>query len=89
MVIFRKENARAARGPIQLERGLIVAAAASSLTHSEIIVQDLTIRAEKFTQAALDRTKSIPYRRLARRRAQLLTYAAGALLRFSWTYDQD
>lgn len=48
---------------------------------------ELDREAHEFTIAACDRRLSIPARKLARRRAQLLTYAAGALLRYAWTYD--
>jgi hypothetical protein len=57
--------------------------------NAENTAELLTVEARDFTMMSLDRKKSIPARRLARRRAQLLTYAAGALLRFSWTFDHE
>ena len=66
-----------------------MAAAALPFPNAEQIAADLTAQAHQFTLTALDKRKSVPFRRLARRRAQLLTYAAGALLRYSWTYDND
>ena len=66
-----------------------MAAQALSVPQAEQKAADLTAQAHAFTVSALDRTKSLPFRRLARRRAQLLSYAAGALLRFAWTYDTD
>jgi hypothetical protein len=67
----------------------IMSAQTLSIPDAERTATNLTAQAHSYTVAALDRSKSIPYRRLARRRAQLLTYAAGALLRFAWTYDTD
>jgi hypothetical protein len=67
----------------------IMAAQTISIHDAEHTATNLTAQAHSYTVAALDRSKSIPNRRLARRRAQLLTYAAGALLRFAWTYDTD
>lgn len=66
-----------------------MAAQSIPFPNAEQTAADLTAQAHQFTLIALDRKKSVPFRRLARRRAQLLTYAAGALLRYSWTYDND
>ena len=66
-----------------------MAAQTLSIPDAEHTATNLTAQAHSYTVAALDRTKSIPYRRLARRRAQLLTYAAGALLRFGKNLQVD
>ena len=56
--------------------------------HSAVI-DALTRDAQSFTQISLDKRRSAPARRMARRRAQLLTYAATAMLRFEWTFDNE